>query len=273
VQVDRLTPEDLNAWLRSFKFKSAGTKNRTLTRLKAALNLAVRERNCSAACAAEWQSVAPLVNAAKRREVYLDPEQRRALLDRTQGAFRDFVEACALTGARPGELMTALREQFDARQGTVRLYWRKGAKGELKTRTIKLAPRALVLFRKLAQSKLPKAHLFVRDDVPTPRVKSKPIPQGPRAWLKSDYDELLIEAAQLASSARACREDHQYEPISPEVVLYSFRHSWITQSLMENVPPQAVASYTGTSLQMLQRHYAQYIEGQVHEQIARVQML
>jgi hypothetical protein len=51
--------------------------------------------------------VKPYKNAGKRRDLYLDLEQRRALLAASHGALRDLLEAAMLTGARAGELDVA----------------------------------------------------------------------------------------------------------------------------------------------------------------------
>lgn len=54
--------------------------NRTLTALKAALNLAVRRRRASAIAAREWGDVKPFRAAGKRRDLFLDLKQRRSAL-------------------------------------------------------------------------------------------------------------------------------------------------------------------------------------------------
>src|SRR6267142_631310 len=59
---------------------SKASANRTLTALKAALNLAVAHRTVSVAVAQEWTEVAPLKGAGRRHELFLDVAQRRKLL-------------------------------------------------------------------------------------------------------------------------------------------------------------------------------------------------
>ena len=96
--------------------------------LKAALNLAVRERNVSASQAQEWKDVKPLPGGDKRRDLYLDVKQRRALLKAATGAVRDLIEAAILTGARAGELVNAIRSQFDARTKSITLSGKTGTR-------------------------------------------------------------------------------------------------------------------------------------------------
>ena len=75
--------------------------NRTLASLKAALNLAVRDRRLSAAVAQEWAEVERFRGETPRRELFLDLAQRRALLANATGAVRDLIEAAMLTAAAP----------------------------------------------------------------------------------------------------------------------------------------------------------------------------
>jgi integrase len=161
---------------------SKSSANRTLSALKAALNLAVRNRSVSALVAQEWAEVEPLKHASRRRDLFLDVEQRRALIERAQGAFRDLLEAAAYTGCRAGELTSARRSAFDARTGSL------SVTGETGARSFPLAPAAVEFFTRLAKDKLPHAYLLVRDDG--------------RPWAHSDWDELVKEAALTAGLPR-----------------------------------------------------------------------
>jgi hypothetical protein len=69
----------VKSWRDRLKLKAANS-NRTLTSLKAALNMAVANRQCVAALAIEWNEVQPLPGDKKRRTLFLDLDQRRNLL-------------------------------------------------------------------------------------------------------------------------------------------------------------------------------------------------
>lgn len=71
-------------WRDGLKLKPANS-NRTLTSLKAALNMAVANRQCVATLAIEWNEVQPLPNDKKRRTLFLDLNQRRHLLALRRG--------------------------------------------------------------------------------------------------------------------------------------------------------------------------------------------
>lgn len=236
----KIRATQIKAWRDDLKL-SPGGSNRTLTAVKAALNLAVRERNVDPAQAREWADVKPLPGGNKRRDLFLDLEQRRALLSASSGALRDLIEAAILTGARVGELVHARRNQLELRTGMLTLTGKTG------TRTVPLAPAALELFTRLAASKLPSAYLLTRDD-------GKP-------WQHSDWDELVREAAHKAElPAGTC--------------LYTLRHSFITTALTQGqMNTLDVARLVGTSLTMIEKHYGHLVASAARDRLAKVQLL
>jgi len=214
--------------------------NRTLTALKAALNLAVASRVVHPVAAREWGDVKAFANASKRRTLFLDLKQRRALLEGATGSVKDLVEATALTGARAGELVNATRGQFDSRLKTITL------KGKTGTRTIPLSPAALALLTRLAKGKLPGAYLLTRDDG--------------KQWNRSDWDELVRDAATAAKLPKG-------------VCLYTLRHSWISQAINDGMTTLDVARLCGTSVGMIEKHYGHLVADSARERLAAVVML
>lgn len=215
--------------------------NRTLTALKAALNLAVRRRRVSAVAAREWGDARPFRAVGKRRDLLLDLKQRRALLAAAgDGALQDLLEAAMLTGARAGELVNATRSQFDARTGSMTFIGKTG------TRTVPLGPPALVLFKRLARNKLPAARLLTRDDG--------------KSWAHSDWDELVREAAAAAK-------------LPSGTCLYTLRHSFITQALTDGMATLDVARLVGTSIGMIEKHYGHLVASAARERLALVRLL
>jgi len=215
--------------------------NRTLTALKAALNLAVRRRRVSSVAAREWADAKPFRAAGKRRDLFLDLKQRRALRAAAgEGALRDLLEAAMLTGARAGELVNAIRAQFDARTGSMTFIGKTG------TRTVPLGPPAVTLFKRLARDKLPAVRLLIRDD-------GKP-------WAHSDWDELVREAAAAAK-------------LPSGTCLYTLRHSFITQALTDGMATLDVARLVGTSIGMIEKHYGHLVASAARERLAQVRLL
>ncbi len=229
----------IKQWRDELKLAPA-TSNRTLVALKAALNLAVVNRQVPASAAQEWRDVKPMKGAGNRRGLYLDLTQRRALLKAATGAVRDLIEAAMLTGARAGELVSATRKQFDARTSSMTFSGKTG------TRTVPLSPAAVALFKRLAQSKLPTARLLTRDD-------GEP-------WGHSDWDELVREAATKAKLPKG-------------VCLYTLRHSFVTTAIGDGMNTLEVARLVGTSVMMIEKHYGHLANKGARERLAKVEMV
>jgi integrase len=248
IRLDKLRTPRLKDWrdrLRLSKGERAGlskgSANRTMTALKAALNLAVTNGRVDLRAAQAWRNVKPFKNASARRTLFLDLKQRRKLLEVAgSGALGDLMQAAALTGARAGELVNATRGQFDARLKTIQF------KGKTGPRTIPLSVPAIALFTRLAKSKLPAAPLLTRDD-------GKP-------WAHSDWDELVRDAAKAAKLPKG-------------TCLYTLRHSFITQAITDGMTTLDVARLCGTSVGMIEKHYGHLVADAARERLASVRML
>jgi integrase len=219
---------------------SKAAANRTLTALKAALNFSVANRSVSAAAATEWAQVEPLKGAVRRRDLFLDIVQRRSLLANSTGGVRRLIEATMHTGCRAGELVSARRSAFDARTKSLSVIGKTGA------RAIPLADVSVALFAEFARDKLPSAYLLTRDD-------GKP-------WGHSDWDEEVKAAASRAKlPAGTC--------------LYTLRHSFITQALLDGVSTLEVSKIVGTSLAMIEKHYGHLVHETARERLGKVQLV
>lgn len=214
--------------------------NRIRTTLVAALNHAVARRKVSPDLAFEWNAVKPLKDAGQRRGLYLEREQRRALLDAAEGPVRDLIECVALTGCRPGDPSLCLRSDYDGRTASVRF------RSKDHDRKIPLSPAATALFDRLAKGKLPKAHLFTQD--------------GKKEWTSTDWSELVRDAAARAG-------------LPAGVTLYTLRHCWITDAIVGGMDLLTVAKLAGTSLAMIEKHYGHLVQGAARDKLAQVQFL
>ena len=243
---------------------SKANQNRNWTSLRAALNLAVARGRVSPTVALQWKAIKQHKDADGRRAVCLNLKERRALLvecsgdrlreqlaaapgkhrhvlvEQCDGAFRDLVEAAALTGARPGELASATRSQFDKRSGTLML------RGKIGRRTIPVSPAAKTLFTRVSKGKLPTAPLLAKAD-------------GTR-WFKEEWHPLVRAAAAAAK-------------LPAGTVLYTLRHSWITEALRGGMATLDVSRLAGTSLKMIEKHYGHLVVDSARERLAKVTML
>ena len=237
--LDKIRTAELREW-RNEVGGAKDSQNRNWECLRAALYLAVTNRRVPPWCAQEWKDVKKHKHAKRRRDVFLDVRQRRKLLAACSGALRDLVEAAMTTAARPGELASAKRSQFDARTKTMTFVGKTGR------RTVPLSPSAVALFTRLSRSKLPTAHLLVGDDG--------------QPWQHSGWDETFKAAAKKAK-------------LPATTVLYSCRHSAITAMLTAGMSTLDVCRLVGTSLVMLEKNYGHLAVSAARDRLADVELL
>lgn len=233
VTLDKLTPRHIEAWRHrledmptaSGKPRSDSSTNRDMVCLKAALNHAVKKGHITTDRA--WRNeLVPVKDADGKREVYLDRQQRLALIAAAPADLAPFVKALAMLPVRPGALAAATVADFDPRLSLFTVRQDKAGAG----RTIKLPPAAAALFAETARHKLPTAPLFARWDG--------------KAWDKDSWKKPVKAAAAAAG-------------LPADATLYALRHSTITDLVAAGVDPATVATMAGTSLLMIQKNYFQ----------------
>lgn len=249
VRADKLTQRHLEAWMARMEAgelngrrkvtPSKATFNRNLTSLKAALNRAVSRREIPQDRAVEWNAIKPHKDADGKREVYLDQKQRVAFLEAVEGDLRDLLTCIALTGCRPGDPAAMLRKDYDSRTASVTFSTKTGP------RNIPVSPAAKALFDRLAESKLPKAHMFTNGKEPW----------TPQAWAP------MVKAAAAKAG------------LPPETVAYVLRHSWITDAIVGGMDVVTVARLTGTSLEMINKTYGHLVQSAAREKLAALEFV
>lgn len=243
--LDKLTTADIEDWLHGLipdglseeeTRRAKDSANRNLTTLKALLNNAWRTNKVGSNAA--WSKVKAFEKVGEARKVFLNPEQRKRLLDNCSGAMRDLVEAGLLTGARYGELRSLLVSDYD--KGRRILSIREGKTG---ARDVSLSDAAARQFDKLRKGKLPGGYLLTRDDG---------LP-----WQHSDQDELMREAVKKAKLPHG-------------TVFYTLRHTFIANALTGGVDIHAVAKLCGTSVRMIELHYGKLLHADAREKLNKI---
>jgi len=219
------------------KPRSASTLNRDMSTLRAALNLALENGDLTSDHA--WRvKLKPEKNAGGRRNVYLDPEQRRKLIESSAPDLAAFLKALCLVPLRPGAVAALDVANFDRRIGTLTIGKDK-AGGE---RRISLPPATAAFFTEQAKRKLPGAPLVARADG--------------RRWDKDAWKHPVrdaVQAAELPSAATA----------------YTLRHSVITDLISRHaLPTLTVAQLSGTSVAMIEKHYGHLLQDQAKDALA-----
>lgn len=209
--------------------RKASTLNRDMTVLRAALNLAHEERLVSNRHA--WQgALEPIKGADSKREGYFDREQRTAFVAAVvKPDERAFFSALASLPFRPGVLAKLTVGQYEPRLSSLTLPRDKNHP----ERRIVLPPEMAKLFAAQCVGKTPLAPIFSRDS------------DGGH-WHADTWKGPLKEAILIAGLPRTG-------------VAYTLRHSTITDLLRAGVDVGAVAAMAGTSILMIQRHYAHLV--------------
>ncbi len=251
-RLNKLTPKIVRDWLNDQVVepeeddddeaetlrRSKDSANRNLRTLKAALNLARRDGLVVSDFA--WVSVQQFQDVGRRRESILSSEQRQALLDKCSKEFEPFVRGLLLTGMRPGELAGIRAADFDKAHGIL------GVSGKIGRRMVTLSSTAAEFFAKQCKGKVGKAYVFLTEwNVP---------------WNKDSWKLLFREAADAAGLP----EDH---------VLYTLRHTAISEMLIAGLGIGIVSQLCGTSPEMIGKHYGHLLHGQTREALDRVRAI
>lgn len=227
--LSRLKSTDITSWRdKAAKTRKKDTVNRLLTILKAALNYSWRELKLTGNDT-EWRMVKRFKDAGTARKIFLTPAQARTLLGHCEPqAFKNLVQVALLTGARYGELTALTVQDFDG--GTATLEIQGGKTG---SRTVYLQNEALPFFKKLTTDKPADALLIPREDG--------------EQWGKNHHQKPFDKALKAAK-------------LGPDTTFYALRHSYISLALVSGVNIKVLADNTGTSIRMIEKHYAKFLD-------------
>jgi integrase len=251
-KLDVLTTRDINQWRDSLvtKARKKNSANRILRSLKAALTFGFKTGMCPSDLA--WRRVEQFKGSEAtdgKRAAHLTTAQRKALIAECSPDLANFVRALLYTAARPNEIQEALRSDFDAKQGTLRIVSKKG-NGTERERHVPLSKSAIEFFKELAKDKLPGAQL---------------ITMGGAKWIN------YVWAHDLNTAIDAANEKLSGDARLPEdTVAYTMRHCAITDMLSAGINVAAVAKIAGTSIGMIEKYYFKFIATDVRDQLGQI---
>lgn len=234
IELDKLRSEHVRAWRKALiaepvkvgdetRSRSLDTVNRDMAGLRAALNHAKAKGQVLTDVA--WaEELKPIKKAGKRRELYLDREQRRRLIEKAPADLAQFLRGLSMLPLRPGALAALKVSNFDARLGVLKV----GVDKKGQDRKIKVPKVIAELFEQCSKDKLPSAPLFARADG--------------AAWTKDSWKWPMKDAVGAAE-------------LPPETVAYTLRHSVITDLVSDGLPTLTIAQISGTSVKMIEEHY------------------
>lgn len=240
--IAKLTPAMLDAWRKRLqaeptrsggnrgKARTSSTLNRDMSCFRAALNLAYTDGLVTSDFA--WRGkLLPIKDADRRRELYLDKDQRRKFIDKAPADLAAFLRGLSLLPLRPGALAALTVGNFDKRLSVLTVGKDKAGRD----RKLKLPKDTAVIFEEACKDKLPAAPIFARDDG--------------RAWDKDGW-KWPVKAAAVAAKL-------------PEgTTAYTLRHSTISDLVHDGLDLLTVAQISGTSVRMIEQHYG-HLRGDV----------
>lgn len=255
VKLDKLRRHHLRAWRkrleqapalltrskkgeRRWKERSKSTINRDMVPLRAALGQVLKPGapNTDAA----WQeALKPFKGADKRRELYLDRDERRKLIEATGEEARPFVKGLCLLPLRPGALAALTARDFDKRTRSLTI----GKDKNGNPRQISLPQVITDFLAAQVKNKLPAAPIFAR--------------AGGDPWNKDAWKYPIKEAVKAAGLPGAASA-------------YTLRHSVITDLIRARLPILTVAQLSGTSVAMIERHYGHLVRDDAEEALASI---
>jgi integrase len=235
--VGLLTVRDLRSWRDSLlKGRAAGTVNRVISVLRAALELAAATDPRIANAAAFKVGLKKLPDAARARNVVLTDEQIRRIVElayEENVALGRLIETMAVTGSRRSQVARlTVGDLQDGREPRVMMPSSLKGKGTKRIDRVPV-PIPASLATKLQQ---------MAGDRPTDALLLLK-PDG-SAW--GLYD--------LRSPFRAIVEKVGLDPTV--VTAYSLRHSSITRQLLRGLPIRVIAHAHDTSVPMIEKSYS-----------------
>ncbi len=239
-QIAKLLPRHVRAWrsgyaatpcatgARKGQPRSASTINRDVAALRAALNHAFKDGYTTSDHA--WKRALESVSGATgQRDVYLTRQQRDDLVKAADSQVKPFLMAACMLPVRPGALAKLKVKDFTKATGTLQLDDKTGK------RAIGLPVSTVAFFAGQCKLKLPAAHIFST-------ATGKPFDRS--SWGR------MLKAAATASG------------MPDKTVVYSLRHSTITDLVQAGTDLLTVAQLSGTSVKMIQDHYGHLTAGQ-----------
>jgi hypothetical protein len=213
------------AWLLDYCEGNKSSFNRNITPLRAALNQALDDGK--AATDQAWRTaLRPFGKreggGGKRRQLYLNADARRKLIEHASDEARPLLIAMNLQPVRPGDIPSARVQDLDIHNRSLKLA------GKGNERTIPLGREAFEHFKACAKGKLPTAWLVAR-------------PDGSQ-WKKEAWRDEVKAAAKAAKLPAA-------------TVANTLRHSVITDLVKHGLDVFHVAAVSGTSIKMVEEHY------------------
>ena len=207
------------------------TANRIWKNLRAALNLAYRDRKVPSD--AGWREVQAFRGTSAPRIRFLSVQEQQRLVNAAPSPdFRRLLQAGLFTGAREGELTRLKASDFVEANGSI--FIEKSKSG--RQRYITLTEEGVVFFREVTAGLSPDATLFPR----TSYDRKQKVPSG--IWSRAELCRMMASVCEIAK-------------IDP-MVFHELRHTYASGLVNQGMPLVFVAQQLGhRDTRMVEAHY------------------
>lgn len=220
------------------KNRSAATINRDMVPVRAALGR-IKSPGTPNTDSAWQEALKPIRGAGKRRDIYLDLDERRSLVRASTKELEPFLIGLCVLPLRPGALASLKVGDFDRRTRTLTV----GVDKSGKPRQITVPQNIADLLIAQCLNKLPGAWIFMR--------------QSGARWTKDSWKHPVKEAV-LAAGLR------------PQTSAYTLRHSVITDLVRGGLPILTTSQLADTSVAMIELHYGHLVRSDAEYALAQL---
>ncbi|MTV53553.1 tyrosine-type recombinase/integrase [Pseudoduganella buxea] len=220
--------------------RAKSTVNRELAAICAAVGRGMEESGLSSN--GSWRKGArPFRDAVNSRNLYLDYDQRSALVKSARADFVPFLKCLCTLPLRPGALASLQVRDFNPRHCELSINRDKGGH----YRRIVVPPTICALLTDAAGGRTMESPLIARLDG--------------FAWNLDTWDHRIKEAARAANLPKS-------------TTAYTLRHSVITDLVHGGLDLVTVAQISGTSVRMIEQHYGHLQRTTAIEALRRLSM-
>lgn len=254
VSLDKLASRHISEWRKRLEAKpavlakrsdgesptrprSSASVNRDMVPLRAALNKARDDGYVLTDTA--WRVALTPATANNRRTLYLNREERTALLNALPADAAAFCRGLCQLPVRPGALAELCVRDFNSNTHELTIRNDKGGAW----RRIVLPDETSAFFKAQKRDKLPAAYLFTSADG--------------KQWNKNTWKGPIKAAVKVAN-------------LPKETVAYTLRHSTITDLVVGGLDLFTVAQVAGTSVRMIEKYYGQLQHEHAKEALSKL---
>lgn len=246
MRIRQLKSFHVTNWLESMRTWGSCTKWSSLYKLKQATGYNKRMGYTPCDPLSELSCPSAYQATARGAEYVLPAQLSDLLIKSAEQPLKDYLLILAKTGARPGELSHAEHYHYrrdchalifeaNPRKGYVHKTARRKRRGDT-NRTIYLDDECEDIIARNA-----KARGWLLPGISGERYVD--------CTIRRHFDRLRHHPA--VAQWLLCQEHEPYR-----VILYSFRHTFITNAILRGVPIKTVADLCGTSVTMIEKHYS-----------------